>query len=262
VAGVLVGVLVSAVTALSGCIQVASKEGAPEVDAGALGFEGDGGPGRPPTGEALPLPTCGDLPGTTGGPDGGWALVDGAVVAGGGAGEGAETAGRRPARLGEVVISELMVDPAGVADTQGEWIELHNPTGETFDLQGCVVDDGGGALRALADPFALAPGGFKAIARSASAGFPTTVTMAMSLGNTGDSVAVSCDGVEIDRVTYAPGFPLAAGRSMALDSGALDAMSNDAPGAWCLAAAPYGVDFGTPGKPNPSCFDADIDGGT
>lgn len=258
----------SVVTLLVGCVQVAAEgTTSDDGDAGALfGLDVDAGPTRPATGEPLPLPDCGGA--LAGGPaaawDGGATLADGGVAGGtSGAGGGASGGGggHRPVRFGDVVISELMVDPAAVADTQGEWIEVHNPTDAAFDLQGCVIDDGGSALRAIADPFALAPGGFKAIARSASAGFATSATMPMSLGNTGDSVAISCDGVEIDRVVYGPGFPLATGKSMALDSGALDAMSNDAPGVWCLAAQPYGVDFGTPGKPNPDCFEADADGG-
>lgn len=252
--------------ACAGCIQVAADGTATEEgDAGApFGLDVDAGPSRPATAEPLPLPDCGGALGGGAGPawDGGSASGDGGVVAGGsGGGAIGGGGGHRPARFGDIVISELMVDPVAVADTQGEWIELHNPTDEAFDLQGCVVDDGGSALRGIADPFALAPGGFKAIARSASAGFATSATMPMSLGNTGDSVAISCDGVEIDRVVYGPGFPLAAGKSMALDPLSQDAMSNDAPGAWCLAAQPYGVDFGTPGKPNPDCFATDADGG-
>lgn len=259
-------VMVCGMVVLSGCIQVGTEDIASRESDGGVpdGLAVDAGPARPPTGEPLPLPDCGGALGGGGvlAPDGGFGTIDGAVVGGdiGAAGAGAGS-GHRPARLGDVVISELMVDPAAVADTQGEWIELHNPTGDMFDLQGCVIDDGGSALRAIADPFALAPGGFKAIARSASAGFATSATMPMSLGNTGDSVAISCDGVEIDRVVYGPGFPLASGKSMALDPGAMDALDNDGPGVWCLAAQPYGVDFGTPGKPNPDCFEADADGG-
>lgn len=252
--------IVGATAWLGACLRVETEADGPgEGDSGVGGIGVDAGASRPPTGEGWPLPDCGGAI-SDHGPG---ALDAGAGPVGGGpaAGPGGGTGGQRPVEFGQVVISELMVDPAAVSDTQGEWIELHNPTGTAWELQGCLIDDGGSTARAIADSFALAPGGYKAIARAASAGFPPAATMPMSLGNTGDAVAVSCDGVEIDRVVYGPGFPLAPGKSMALDSAALDGISNDAPGSWCLGTQSYGFDLGTPGKPNPDCFVVDEDAG-
>jgi hypothetical protein len=42
-----------------------------------------------------------------------------------------------------LVISELLYDPAGVADADGEWIELYNPTFITVTLAGWRLSDGG-----------------------------------------------------------------------------------------------------------------------
>ena len=39
---------------------------------------------------------------------------------------------------GDLVITELMVDPAGV-DTGGEWIEIFNTLGTPFDLKGLTL---------------------------------------------------------------------------------------------------------------------------
>jgi uncharacterized repeat protein (TIGR01451 family) len=47
--------------------------------------------------------------------------------------------GRYVAPSGQPLISEVLVNPAG-QDTQGEWIELHNP-GETVDICGWTVGD-------------------------------------------------------------------------------------------------------------------------
>lgn len=41
-----------------------------------------------------------------------------------------------------IVISELLYDPAGVADADGEWIELYNPTFVTVTLAGWRLGDG------------------------------------------------------------------------------------------------------------------------
>jgi hypothetical protein len=111
----------------------------------------------------------------------------------------------------------------------------------------------------------LAPGQYAVFARSAdpdlNGGLAPVETFDFGLNNSGDSVVLVCDGVEIDRVHYddGPDFPDAAGRSLSLDPGALDA--NDQGASWCLGATPYfrdpvGADrdnLGTPGAPNPPC---------
>jgi hypothetical protein len=50
--------------------------------------------------------------------------------------------GAAPA-VGEVIITELMVDPVAVADALGEWVELTNVSDHTLDLGGCMITDDG-----------------------------------------------------------------------------------------------------------------------
>ncbi|MCK6516304.1 lamin tail domain-containing protein [Myxococcota bacterium] len=45
--------------------------------------------------------------------------------------------------VGEVIITELMVDPVAVADELGEWVELTNVSDHTLDLGGCTITDDG-----------------------------------------------------------------------------------------------------------------------
>lgn len=157
-------------------------------------------------------------------------------------------------RAGEVVISELMSNPAAVSDTDGEWIELYNPSrSQAVSLDGCAIDDGS-AIKALMAGARIAPLGYVTLARSTQVGFAPTQVLSFSLGNSDDSVALVCAGVEIDRVRYGAGFPLAAGASMSLAATALDAVANDDASAWCLGTATDALgERGTPGASNPPC---------
>lgn len=161
----------------------------------------------------------------------------------------------RPSRAGDVVITELMIDPSARRDDDAEWIELWNASAtEPLELTGCTLDDGGNTPRVLGE-LVIEANGLATIGRSVDAGFSPDLIVAMSFSNTADTAALICDGVEIDRVTYGAGFPLAAGASVALDPGAWSAVDNDLGDRWCSATDVYAGDRGTPGQPNPSCFE-------
>lgn len=250
--------------ALAGCLDFAAGASSEQTDAGrAAGHELGSAGSRPPDREPIELPDCSAF-----GWDGGSALGGGGLFGASDAGgafapgwdAGSNAPGSAAARVpGAVVFSEVMPDPSLLGDTQGEWLELYNPSDRAFDLQGCLFDDGG-TLRLIAEPLPIAPRGHVTIARGASPGFVPDRVMPMSLGNEGDALVLACDGTEIDRVVYGPGFPLRAGTSMALDPGSHDAASNDDAGAWCFAETAYALGLGSPGAPNPPCAD-DGDGG-
>jgi cysteine-rich repeat protein len=199
---------------------------------------------------------------------------DGARVAGDGCSPLCEfDAAPEPARVpGQVVFSEILADPAVLPDEVGEWIELTSGDLGVYDLDGCVVSAGGGDSVTITGPGALlvGPGQYRVLAPSADPAGDGSVTPALvypwtslSLANAGDTLALTCGGVVIDRVTWTPdAWPVATGASLALDPSALTAGANDRPGAWCAGAAPYGVgaNRGTPGRPNPSCGHAAICG--
>jgi hypothetical protein len=81
--------------------------------------------------------------------------------------------------------------------------------------------------------------------------------VALALTNTSDTVALLCDGVEIDRVSYDGTFPMRVGASLSLDPERMTPLENDDPASWCPGTADYGGDLGTPGLPNPSCWPSD-----
>jgi hypothetical protein len=159
---------------------------------------------------------------------------------------------------GDLIISELMIDPKALSDAEGEWIELYNATDATLELRGCQLDDGAESLHEI--PAVLVEAGaFLTIAGEAEPGFSADLLVPLSLTNSADSVAILCQGLEIDRVSYdkAAEFAIAPGLSLALDPAELDAHANDAASAWCAGMDAYATDLGSPGQPNPSCHDAE-----
>lgn len=155
---------------------------------------------------------------------------------------------------GDLIISELMIDPKALTDAEGEWIELYNATDAMLELRDCQLDDGAESLHEI--PAVLVESGaFLTIAGEPKPGFSADLIVPLSLTNSADSVAIVCRGHEIDRVSYdkAAEFVIAPGVSLALDPGQLDADANDAPGAWCAGTDAYATDLGSPGQANPSC---------
>jgi hypothetical protein len=164
-----------------------------------------------------------------------------------------------PTRAGELVITELMIDPRTLPDTQGEWFELYNASDSELSLQDCQIDDGVETLHAVMEPVLLPPREYVTLARGPNPGFMPTAMVSLSLTNTADTLAIICRGVEIDRVSYskAAGFQIEPGATLALDPDALSAQQNDSASAWCTGRDLYDDDLGTPGRANPSCHAED-----
>jgi hypothetical protein len=165
------------------------------------------------------------------------------------------------AQPGDVVINEILQNPAAVSDTLGEWIELFNTTDRAIDLNGWILrDDGTDSHRIQhGGPLLLPPGGFLILGRNAdpatNGGVPVAYPYAgFLLANTADEVILlDGAGTEIDRVAYDGGaaFPNPDGASMALLSPDLD---NSLGHTWFVSASPWpgsAGDLGSPGNANP-----------
>ena len=162
---------------------------------------------------------------------------------------------------GQLVISEIMVNTAAVAERVGQYFEIYNPTATPFSLQGCTVsDDTGDEFNITAD-FVIPSGTFATFAVT-TAQIPNPGYLYdyddFSLAITADEVIIKCNGAVIDRVAYNGSFPSPSGTSINLDPAALDAALNDDGSNWCATpkdfaySLPFG-DFGTPGTPNVAC---------
>ncbi len=161
---------------------------------------------------------------------------------------------------GELVITELMVNPAAVSDPVGEWIEVYNASDRTVYLNGIVLSGSVGLHVLDPDgPVALASGGYAVLVSSAEGPAVGDAVFAdISLSNEGGDLSLSADGVLLDAVSWGV---VAGGASWSLEPLRRDAGDNDLADSWCVATEGEG-DRGTPGADNGGCpaFDHDGDG--
>lgn len=154
-----------------------------------------------------------------------------------------------------LVITEILQNPAAVADAQGEWFEVHNPGDQPVDMAGWTVKDDDEDRFTIDAPLVVPAQGYAVLARQGSANGGVIADYVygdvIALHNdTDELVLADADLAQVDRVQWDNGatFPDPDGASMAL----ADPASDNALGAsWCASTRPWAVgDRGTPGTPS------------
>lgn len=163
---------------------------------------------------------------------------------------------------GDLVISEIMNNPASVLDNEGEWFEVHNPTANPVDLAGLVLDDGVGTA-IVGSSVTVAPGGYAVLGLNADMATNGGVAVhyaytTIKLQNSTGTLTLRAAGnVVVDTVHYDEASGLDPdGQSRTLDPQFLSASMNDTDVHWCAATSfinGASGDKGTPGKPNDPC---------
>ncbi len=152
------------------------------------------------------------------------------------------------ATVGDLIISEIMVNPAAVSDTRGEWFELFNPTSDAINLRGVDLGDDGGDRHRIETDLLILPGRFLTLGRNGDSavngGYLADYVYAdFTLSNGSDEVVLSRGANELLRLDYGSGCA-SAGRSRELQSLPLRAANY----ALTLAGLTYGLgDIGSPG---------------
>jgi hypothetical protein len=148
------------------------------------------------------------------------------------------------ASISDLLISEIMANPAGLSDTHGEWFELYNPTIEPINLHGLDLGDDGRDRHRFDSDLLILPSEFLTLARSTDPGFePDYVYDKFSLANSADEIVFRDGLLELLRLDYDSGFALA-GISRELQQLPMLASSYGL----TLASLSYGSgDIGTPG---------------
>lgn len=109
---------------------------------------------------------------------------------------------------GDLIISELMINPAQVSDASGEYIEVYNASSVKLDLNEYYFIDAGNDSAAITSSLVIEPGEFVVLARDTSVasngGFSTAYEYSgMTLSNISDEVYfLNPDGDTIDQVEY------------------------------------------------------------
>lgn len=159
---------------------------------------------------------------------------------------------------GDLIISEVMANPAAVSDTNGEWFEVHNLTGNSLDLNGITLSDYDGDLHVVGFGGALILNPYdylvfgKSGNTSLNGGYAADyVYSGFTLSNTADEIILSSGGVEVARLEYASGFAVS-GKSREL-AGTVGFPLSGAD--YALSVTPYGDgDLGTPGMAGDSSW--------
>lgn len=168
----------------------------------------------------------------------------------------------RAAGVGDIVINEIMQNPASVGDSAGEWFEVVNTTSSAIDINGWTVadDDIDSFVIDNGAPLNVPANGYLVLGVDDDPSSNGGVTVdyeysGMFLSNGADELVLIDGTTEIDRVEWdgGPTFPDPEGASMALRSPSND---NNVGANWCESATVFGAgDSGTPGAAN-DCSDA------
>lgn len=159
---------------------------------------------------------------------------------------------------GALVVSEIMPNPAAVADEHGEWLELLALA--PVDLNGLVVarDEDRGAPLRDDTCLALEPGDRAVLVRHTApdenGGIERGLRLEVSLVQSQGTLQLFHEDVLLDEVAWSESPP---GVAWALAPEGENPQSNDDPQHWCAATATYGDgDRGTPGLENRACSSA------
>ena len=171
---------------------------------------------------------------------------------------------------GSIIITEALIKPKAVAESDGEWVELYNPGTQTIDLNGWTLRDDGSNLHKIVAPTGLlvAPKSYVLLAIKADSKVnggikPAYVYSNFSLSNLSDAIVLEWNGKLIDKVQYTiigldsvNGFVINDGQSISLDPQYFDGAANDSAKSWCPGKKAWigsSGDYGTPGSANQSC---------
>ena len=161
--------------------------------------------------------------------------------------------------VGDLVVTEIMFNPAGVADNLGEWIEVRNISAQTVPLAGFTLGDGTtthsvtGATSVAAGDW-LVFGINSTLATNGGAAVDYQYT-GLTFANVGAITAsLRFDGVVIDTTTLTVPGSWVEGDAIVLNPSFTTATGNDTQANWCAARTTdaYGTDgnHGTPGALN------------
>jgi hypothetical protein len=158
---------------------------------------------------------------------------------------------------GDLLISEVMVDPAAVYDHYGQFVELTNVSSREVDLSGWAFESAGGNVRLLGG-YVLMPGGRVLLCSSSdlllNGGLVCDEAWDGFTLASPDRTELSAGSLVIDDVSWTPLWSFVEGASLSLDPDSFDADSNDERLAWCSAtSAMTSGDLGTPGTANDPC---------
>ena len=153
-------------------------------------------------------------------------------------------------------ITEVMRNPSGVHDDQGEWLEVFNPTDRPVDLRSWAVRDDGSNRHIIRNSVVVPAGGYAVLGREGDSASNGGVSVAhvygtdIRLSNGADEVVlVDSHGRVVDRVAWDDGAEWIRPNGASMARVSPEAESGQAE-SWCESAGRLeSGDRGTPGSP-------------
>lgn len=164
-------------------------------------------------------------------------------------------------KVGDLVVTEVMIDSLSVTDAAGEWFEVFNTTNADIDVNGLLVRKRVGNLQFTVNvSLVVESHGFLVFAKNGNFALNGGVVEDVDYVNTytfnnvADSIVLDNGPLEIDRLVWTAAWPNPVGRSIQLDKFAVDDVANNDPLNWCESSVLLpGGDFGTPNATNGNC---------
>ena len=136
------------------------------------------------------------------------------------------------ASSGDLMITEIMMNPSAVSDARGEYFELYNSGAATYDLKGYILEDAGSDSTIIGASVRIRPREFIVMARDSNqtmnGGFRADYQYSgMTLSNLNDEIILlNPAGDTLDKVRYTAAFWGAAGAALVY-AGATHQDNND-----------------------------------
>ena len=108
---------------------------------------------------------------------------------------------------GELIISEVMANPAAVSDTNGEWFELYNRTDSSIDLNGLNFYDSGSNSHTISESLFIEASSYLVLGRNSDAAINGGLTVDyvysnFTLGNSSDDIFIDFMGIQLAALSY------------------------------------------------------------
>ena len=153
------------------------------------------------------------------------------------------------AKPGDLMITELMIDPAGGAANQ--WFEVRNLSKGFIDLDGFDIKTTTGSHK-ITGPLLVGTGEYLTFAASASAGFTPSHVYGTGIpfNTLSETLSIEAGTSRIASVSWGVDWSVPSGTTLYLEPGLQHhgIPSNDDPESWCPGTA-----AGSPGSRDPSC---------
>jgi hypothetical protein len=164
---------------------------------------------------------------------------------------------------GDLLITEIMYNPSALSDTEGEWFEIYNASGQSIDIFELVIKKGSVVQHIINEHILIEPQQYLALGRTlnASSNISYVYGSDLTLTNTEDEIELAnygtdgSDGQSVSIVHYGiAGFPDGTGASLNLDLNAFDVNLAQLGENWCISTVVFDTgDLGSPGSANEAC---------